>query len=111
MRIEIESTILFVALAIKCKNCVSSESMEDCKGREESVDCNSASLGFVADHCVKMSLEYLNPLSKTVTQSNYANKAMKRFKAVNRLAARHVKLTVVIQTIVTVEQLPWLVPC
>ena len=36
---------------------------------------------------------------------------MKRFKAVNGLAARIVKWAVVIQTIVTVEQLPWLVPC
>ena len=50
--------ILFVALAIKCKNCVSSESMEDCKDREESVDCDSVQLGFVADRCVKMSVEY-----------------------------------------------------
>ena len=36
---------------------------------------------------------------------------MKCLKNVNRLAARHVKWIVVIQTIVTVEQLPWLVPC
>ena len=32
--------------------------MKDCKGREESVDCDSAPIGFVADRCVKMSLEY-----------------------------------------------------
>ncbi|XP_044173082.1 uncharacterized protein LOC122957183 [Acropora millepora] len=47
-----------VALAIKCKNCVSSESMEDCKEREESVDCDNVRIGFVADRCVKMSYEY-----------------------------------------------------
>ena len=50
--------ILFAALAIKCKNCVSYESMEDCKEREESVDCDSVRIGFVADRCVKMSYEY-----------------------------------------------------
>ena len=33
----------------------------------------------------------LNPLSKPVIQSNYANKALKRLKNVNRLAARNVR--------------------
>ena len=33
----------------------------------------------------------LNPLSRAVFQSNYANKAMKCLKNVNRLAARNVK--------------------
>ena len=82
----------------------------------------SASSLTVVSKCLSI-IVALKPLSKAVIHSNYANKAMKRFKAVNRLAARHVKLTVVIQTIVTVErtvviqsivtveQLPWLVPC
>ncbi|XP_015768679.1 PREDICTED: uncharacterized protein LOC107347291 [Acropora digitifera] len=45
-----------VALAIKCKVCASPESMEDCKEKEQSVDCSSLPMGY--DRCVKMSLEY-----------------------------------------------------
>ena len=56
--INLHFYILFVALAIKCNICVSSESMEDCKEREKSADCSRASLGFVADRCVKMSVDY-----------------------------------------------------
>lgn len=57
-----------------------------------------------------MNIVALKALSKPVIQSNYANKAMKRLETVNRLVARHVNGTAVIQTIVTVEQLPWLAP-
>ena len=32
--------------------------MEDCKEKEQSLDCSSVSIGFVADRCVKMSVEY-----------------------------------------------------
>ena len=56
--INLHFYILFVALAIKCNICVSSESMEDCKEKEKSADCSSASLGFVADRCLKMSVDY-----------------------------------------------------
>ena len=52
-----------------------------------------------------------NALAKPVFQNNYAKKAMKHLKAVNALTARHVKSTIAIQTIVTAEQLPCLVPC
>ena len=44
----------------------------------------------VASKCLS-NIGALNPLSKPVIQRNYANKAMKRFKAVNGLAARIVK--------------------
>ena len=56
--INLHFYILFVALAIKCNICLSSESMEDCKEKEKSADCSSASLGFVADRCLKMSVDY-----------------------------------------------------
>ena len=56
--IHLHFYILFLALAIKCNICLSSESMEDCKEREKSADCSSASLAFVADRCVKMSVDY-----------------------------------------------------
>ena len=57
-----------------------------------------------------MNIVALKALSKAVIQSNYANKVVKPLETANRLAVRHVNWTVVIQTIVTVEQLPWLVP-
>ena len=52
--------------------------MEDCKEKEQSLDCSSVSIGFVADRCVKMSVEYndFKPLPKAVFLSDYANKAM-----------------------------------
>lgn len=48
------------AFAIKCKNCVSSNSMAECIASEQSVDCASVAhrIGFNADRCVKMSVDY-----------------------------------------------------
>ncbi|XP_015747692.1 PREDICTED: uncharacterized protein LOC107327465 isoform X1 [Acropora digitifera] len=71
-----------VALAIKCKNCVSSKSMEDCKEREESVDCDSVSIGFVADRCVKMSYEYsgIKSFGKTCYSKQLCEQGGEAFK-------------------------------
>ena len=53
-------TLFCAAFAIKCKICVSSNSMADCMATEQTVDCASiaSQLGFTPDRCVKMSVDY-----------------------------------------------------
>ena len=65
--------------------------MEDCKEKEESVNCDDAGptqLGFVPDRCVKMSLEYGDTKSFVKTcfskqLCEVGNEAFKSCKQVN----------------------------